>query len=588
MVKTLKHDADRLALIRSLDLLSLAGSPDLDRITELAAYAFRVPIALISIVEEAEQRFISAAGTLLERTELEASICAHAIEQQDVFEVEDLSLDERFRSNRLVTGSPKMRFYAGAPLMISSGHAIGTICLIDHVPRALTDDERDKLCSFARLVVGQISLLRSIGRRDPMTGLPNRQQLVGDLVDMQRTRADAGMHWFCIFDILDIQSANRVVQAVGLAPMESIIRQIGYRLSDLLPSSSPLYHVGVTRFAFVAEEQAEGELCALLAQLKAVAKQPVTTHGLVLQGMFFCGITTFDLSDTSDVLRRGVTAMHEAIEKRKTWCRYNLERDASLQRRYALATEVESAIENEEFFLMYQPRLCIETLRLRGAEALLRWQHPTLGAISPNEFIPVIESTMLMPTLTQWVLRRALQQMQEWDELGVVLDVSVNLSASDFNDGTLPGQVMATVEEFGVDPKRVELEVSESEWLRGRSGVVEQLETLRSHGFAVALDDFGSGYSNFSYLNEFPATIIKLDRSLITGMENDARRSTLVRTLLKLAAELGYKTVAEGVESAEQLGLLKKWHCVEAQGFFISKPLEPDRLLELVKASASS
>lgn len=588
MVRTLKHDADRLALIRSLDLLSLAGSPDLDRITELAAYAFRVPIALISIVEEEEQRFISATGTTLDRTEVEASICAHAIEQRDVFEVEDLSLDERFRNNRLVKGAPKMRFYAGAPLTISSGYAIGTICLIDHVPRLLTEDERDKLCSFARLAVGQISLLRSVGRRDPMTGLPNRQQLVSDLVDMQRRAADAGRHYFCIFDILDIQSANRIVQAVGLAPMESIIRQIAYRLNDILPSSIPLYHVGVTRFAFVAGEQAEGELCAFLGKLKAVATQPVSTHGLVLQGMFFCGIAAFDPSDTSDVLRRGVTAMHEAIEKRKTWCRYNTERDASLRRRYTLATQVESALENEEFFVVYQPRFCIETSRLVSAEALLRWQHPTLGAIAPDEFIPVIESTMLMPGVTRWVLRRALQQMRAWDEMGVTLDVSVNLSASDFDDGALPSQVIATAKDLGVDPKRVELEVSESEWLRGREGVVEQLEALRSHGFAVALDDFGSGYSNFSYLNDFPATTIKLDRSLITGMENDDRRSRLVRTLLKLAAELGYKTVAEGVESEAQLGLLKKWRCVEAQGFLISRPCGPDQIVELVRGEGAS
>lgn len=582
MARSVEHEADRIALIRSLDLLALANNPELDRITGLAAFAFEVPIAMISLVDQFEQHFISTVGTNVTSTGREASVCAHAIEQDGVFEVPDLSLDPRFLHFPMVAEAPSLRFYAGAPLVLSSGYAVGTLCLIDYKPRTLSPDEREKLLSFAHLTASQIALLRSIGRRDPITGLPNRQQLTWDLKERRRVNSEIDLY-FCIVNLLDPASAHRLGQAVGVNPVESIIRQLGYRLADELNGVSKLYHIDTASFAFLVENTSRDGLDQLLTLLRETLAEPVSTSALALQGSFHCGIVPVQAKDTADVLRKGITAMQAAQESGGDWCYYDPVRDTRMQRRYRLAAEVEAGLQRNEFRLAYQPRLCLPNAKIVSAEALLRWTHPELGEIGPNEFIPVIESTMLMPVVTQWVMRQVMAQMKIWDRTSLKLDVSVNLSAADFNSGALVGNLQALLIEFALDPARIELEVTESEWLRGKSGVVEQLDALRALGFSIAIDDFGSGYSNFSYLNELPVTTIKIDRSLIVDIEHSDRRARLVRMLVMLANELGYRTVAEGVETQAQLELLKTWDCTEAQGFLIARPQAPAALMEMLE-----
>ncbi|MEN5117909.1 GGDEF and EAL domain-containing protein [Luteimonas sp. TWI662] len=584
------HEADRIALIRSLDLLSLAGHPELDRIVSLAAFAFRVKTVLISLVDEVDQHFLSCVGTELRGSSREISVCTYAIEQDDIYEVCDLTADPLFARNPLVTQAPCMRFYAGAPLVLGDGYKVGTICLIDYAPRRLDDVEREQLRSFAHLVVGQISLLRSMGRRDPVTGLANRQQLAWDLRESLRHASPGipALSYLCIIDVLDLASAHRLNQALGVAPVESIIRQLGYRLTDALGDTARLYHVGVTRFAFVLANVAEGDVAAVLEDLRERLSEPVVSSGLTLQAVFHAGVASFSADDAADVLRRAVTAMHASLETGATWCAYDRDRDARLQRHYRLATQVERALETHEFSLMYQPRLRLSTGRLRSVEALLRWRHPEYGDIAPDEFIPVIEGTTLMPLVTRWVLRQALVQLQAWEQQGVVLDISVNLSGADFRDGQLPDYVAGLAREFGVAPPRLELEVTEGEWLRDKGRVAAQLAALQAQGFNIAIDDFGAGYSNFSYLNELPATTIKIDRGLLAGIETSERRARLVRTVLKLSAELGYRTVAEGVESPEQMARLREWQCDEAQGYLVSRPLTPEALVALLRQQADA
>ncbi|WP_052772842.1 GGDEF and EAL domain-containing protein [Luteimonas sp. FCS-9] len=582
------YEADRIALIRSLDLLSLAGHPELDRIAELAAFAFRVKTVLISLVEEFDQHFLACVGTDLRGTRREISVCTHAIDQDDIYEVPDLAADPLFSANPLVTESPHMRFYAGAPLVLSSGYKVGTICLIDYAPRFLDETEREQLRSFAYLVVSQISLLRSMGRRDPVTGLANRQQLAWDLRQSQRTlpAPATGSSFLCIIDVLDVPSAHRLTQALGVAPVESIIRQLGYRLADALDDATQVYHVGVTRFAFVLTDVSRDAVEATLERLRGQLAEPVMSSGLTLEAGFHAGVAPFAVHDSADVLRKAVTAMHAALETGSAWCDYDADRDLRLQRHYRLATQVERALAAHEFALVYQPRQCLSSGGLRSAEALLRWRHPEYGNVAPDEFIPVIEGTTLMPLVTRWVLRQALGQMRAWEREGIVLDLSVNLSGADFRDGQLPRYIADLAREFDIAPSRLELEVTEGEWLLDKGSVAAQLGTLQAQGFAIAIDDFGAGYSNFSYLNELPATTIKVDRGLLVGIETSERRARLVRTLIKLSAELGYRTVAEGVETAGQLAMLREWQCDEAQGYHVSPPLAPDALAALVHRHA--
>lgn len=584
-----EHEADRLALIRSLDLLALQGAPDLDRITGLAAQALGAPMALITIVEEFEQRFISAAGTDLKATEREISVCAVAIEQRDVFEVEDLSRDARFADYRTVT-EDGMRFYAGAPLTLSTGIRVGTLCIVDFAPRRLSVEERQALRRFADLATNQIQLLRQVGRRDPVTGLPNRQQMLEDL-SLRRRESRPGRMQLVLIDVLETDATDRLSQAMGPGPAESIVRQTGFRIADLLPERTRLYHVGASRFAFCMDEDGGDGLLGLLAGLRKRVMAPLRTHGLEMAASFHAGLAPFDADSEHDAMRMAVTALHAAIEHGAPWWHYDPLRDAALRRQHTLAIQVEPALRDQQFCLAFQPRMALDTGRVAWVEALLRWNHPQLGKVYPGEFLPVIEATTLMPRVTEWVTEQALRQLVQWEAAGHRIGVSINLSAADLREGRIVERVYALSERFGIDPARIELEITEGQWLQGEA-VVSQLQTLRTLGFQIALDDFGSGYSNFAYLHTLPATTIKIDRSLIDGMETDDRRARLVRTLLMLASELGLGTVGEGVETQAQLELLRQWQCHEAQGYLISRPCAPDALqaflLERAPTAASA
>jgi len=586
---TSEHEADRLALIRSLDLLALQGEPDLDRITRLAAQALGAPMALITVIEEFEQHFISTAGTDLQATEREISVCAVAIEFEGVFEVEDLSQDARFAHFRTVT-EDGMRFYAGAPLTLSTGVSVGTLCVVDFEPRRLSATQLQILRTFADLAVNQIQLLRMLGRRDAVTGLPNRLQMSADLASLER-RSRLGQMQMVVIDVLEPVASGRLTQALGAGPAESIVRQAGFRIADLLPETATLYHVDVARFAFFLADEGGDGLLGLLAALRKRVMMPVHTHGLDVSAGFHAGLAPFDGDSEGEAMRMAVTAVHAAIERGLPWSHYDAARDAALRRQHTLAIQVETALHEHQFRLLYQPRLDLETGRIAWAEALLRWEHPVLGTIGPGEFLPIIETTALMPRVTQWVIQQALRQLAEWDASGHPIGVSINLAGADLEDGRIVERVFALTEQYGVEPDRIEFEITEGHWLQGEA-VISQLHTLRTLGFSVALDDFGSGYSNFAYLNALPATTIKIDRSLIDGMEADGRRARLVRTLVMLASELGLRTVGEGVETEAQLELLRRWHCHEAQGYLISRPCSAQDLetflLGFVATSAST
>ena len=571
----IEHEADRLALIRSLDLLGLQGTPDLDRITRLAAQALDAPMALITVVEEFEQHFISTVGTDLKATEREISVCAVAIESKGVFEVEDLSQDARFARFRTVT-EDGMRFYAGAPLTLSSGVNVGTLCVVDFEPRRLSDAQHIALRTFADLAVNQIQLLRMVGRRDPVTGLPNRQQLSAD-VAIRKRQSMFGTMQLVVLDVLESGASSRLTQALGQGPAESIIRQAAFRILDLLNDDAPLYHVDTARFAFLLPDEGGDGLLGLLSGMRKRVMQPVHTHGLDMSASFHAGLAPFHGDGEDDAMRMAVTALHAAVERGVPWSHYDAARDASLRRQHTLATQVDAALREQQFHLAYQPRLDLATGQVAWVEALLRWEHPTLGTVGPNEFLPIIETTPLMPRVTQWVIQQALRQLADWDALGHRIGVSINLAGADLEDGRIVERAFALTEQYGVEPNRIEFEITEGHWLQGEA-VVSQLQTLRTLGFSIALDDFGSGYSNFAYLNALPATAIKIDRSLVDGMEADGRRARLVRTLVRLGAELGLRTVGEGVETEAQLELLRRWKCDEAQGYLISRPCSPQDL----------
>lgn len=232
--------------------------------------------------------------------------------------------------------------------------------------------------------------------------------------------------------------------------------------------------------------------------------------------------------------------------------------------------------EEGQLSLVYQPRVDLNTGECVGAEALLRWQHPHLGTISPAEFIPAVEQTSLAHPLTKWVLDAALAQLSTWRAAGSELRVSINVSASNLGDSGFAQQVQLQAMKHRVRPDWVELEITESAIMGDVDKAIDQLTALVEAGLHVAIDDFGTGHSSLAYLQKLPGRILKIDQSFVRDIAQGDREQTLIRSMVSLAHNLGYRVVAEGVETAEVRDLLIEMNCDEAQGYFYGRPMSPE------------
>lgn len=237
-----------------------------------------------------------------------------------------------------------------------------------------------------------------------------------------------------------------------------------------------------------------------------------------------------------------------------------------------LADFPEALTADDQLSLVYQPQIDLATREWIGVEALIRWMHPLLGAISPAEFIPLVETTPLANRLMRWVAAAALRQKAIWQQSGIQLSLSINASARNLNESDFAEYLLDEMAANGVDPTTVKLEFTEN-GLSHIGQVTHQIEILRDHGVAIALDDFGTGHSNLSYLLQLPISILKIDQSFIRNLDTSAKDEKLVRALINLARNLNHRVVAEGIENAETLEMLREWGCDEGQGYHISRPI---------------
>jgi EAL domain-containing protein (putative c-di-GMP-specific phosphodiesterase class I) len=280
-------------------------------------------------------------------------------------------------------------------------------------------------------------------------------------------------------------------------------------------------------------------------------------------------------TDSLVVLRKAQSAAHDAIDSPTHVAVYSQEEDALYQRRFRLLNDFVTALaSDDQLRLVYQPRIDVATNRCIGAEALLRWNHPELGAIGPAEFIPVIERSGLAQAVTAWVLERAMRQQSEWRNAGLTLQVSVNVSPVNLIEPGFAGSVATSLARHHLPASCLELEITESAIMEQPAKAHATLEAIAALGVGLAIDDFGTGYSSLSYLQKMPADVVKIDQSFVRGLENDKRRQALVQAMITLSQDLGHRVVAEGVESQAVLDFLRRAGCEEAQGYLFAAPLE--------------
>ena len=572
------NEATRLSRISHMGLLDSAADDVLDHIVAMVAHYFEAPVALVSIVSEHRQWFRAGTGLDERETPREISFCAYSILSHEIFQVPDALHDKRFKDNPMVAGDPHIRFYAGVPLVTADGLALGTLCIIDSKPRpALEGRDVSMLQMYGQLVMKRLNNLRNSNYVDQPTGLFNRLRLEEDIMAL----ADRDNHALVALDMVDPLFLDSIVRALGYSFSQELVKCMIDSCREQLPPDTALYKVSPTRIALLTRHGAPEQAEQLFRKLIKHFQRPLVCRNIPIQMDLGIGVLPLGLGkhDERDWIRLVVSAADEARGKATGWRWYEPHLDFAQQRAFLLLASLADAVRSpDQLSLAFQPRLEVSTGRVVTVEALLRWQHPVLGPISPAEFIPLAEKTALIRSLSLWVLRHAVQQARTWQQQGYAFKVAMNVSAIDLANSQFSDALFEQLAISGLDPGRFELEFTESALCANPDITRQQLERLRALNIDIAIDDFGTGYSNWTYLRQLPATTVKLDKSLVENLDANEKDRRLVEAIVDLARRLGYRVVAEGAETEDVYEILCQLGCHEVQGYLVARPMPPGAL----------
>jgi len=409
---------------------------------------------------------------------------------------------------------------------------------------------------------------------DVVTDLPNRS-LFYDRVEQGILSAN---HQNKLLSILLVEIANfkEVYDTLGRTSSDQIIKQVSSRLQGVVLGIDRVARIDGNIFSILlTDSMGEMETTLLAERIQKVLEPALVVERLSFAVHANIGIVQFPEhgEDVDTLVQKAGVSLYMASKSKDGYAIYEPSFDQHSPRRLTLMSELRHAIERDQLELYYQPKVSIQTDKLYGAEALVRWHHPKHGFISPDEFIPMAERTRMIKPLTLWVLKEAFQQCAEWHRQGKPLIVSVNLSAKDLHDPELPDLISGVAISTGIKPEWVILEITEGSIISHPELTLEILERLNKMGYKLSIDDFGTGYSSLSYLKKMPLTELKIDRSFVQDILVSENDDVIVNATINLAHNLGFKVTAEGVESVEIMDILKSYGCDVAQGFYLSKPV---------------
>ena len=415
---------------------------------------------------------------------------------------------------------------------------------------------------------------------DPLTALPNRalakRTLEGLIAGGAREPGVAVL-------LIELRNLADINASLGLQVGDEALREAARRLQQNVAAGETVARLGEMQFLVIAPACTAERAPLYAGQLAAVIRGGFHLAGVSLDVRLACGVCLFPLHGQSadELLQRVQVALEDAEETRTRVALYRPGQDQEHRRRLALVTDLRRAIDQDQLSLMYQPKVAMASRSVRSLEALVRWTHPELGAVSPAEFVPLAESTGGSRQLTNWVLGAAIRQMGEWRRQGLELDLAVNLSAPDVLDPDLSDEILRLLRRHQVDSTSLLLEITESAVMRDPQVAVRNMQWLRIAGIRFAIDDFGTGHSSLSQLSVLPVDELKIDRSFMSSA--DAGAVTIVTSTIELGHSMGLKVVAEGVETAAAWNLLRRLGCDFAQGYLISPPLAPAQVPGFVR-----
>ncbi|MFO7812470.1 MAG: EAL domain-containing protein [Pelovirga sp.] len=425
---------------------------------------------------------------------------------------------------------------------------------------------------------------------DALTDLPNRL-LLKDRLNQMLSRAQRNNKQLALF-FLDLDHFKRVNDTFGHDVGDQLLKIVADRLKNALRHCDSVCRLGGDEFVILSDMiSCQSDAVKLAEKIHATLKDPLVLRNKEIFVTTSIGIAMYpaDGDDADTLIKNADAAMYQSKEGGRDEFRfYSSNANAQALERLLLANDLRKALDQEEFYLAYQPQIDLAGGQIIGVEALLRWNHPVLGPLSPAQFIPLAEETGLILPIGRWVLLTACRQIRELQHLsGVRLRLAVNLSAKQFRDVGLVSSIRELLADIGLDTDLLELEITESTLMDNIDNATKILQSLREMGLTLAIDDFGTGYSSLSYLHHFPLQRLKVDKSFVRRLSTHPEDSAITEAIIVMAHTMGIKVVAEGIENKQELDFLISKHCDEAQGFYFSRPLTISQLTEKIKDNES-
>jgi diguanylate cyclase (GGDEF)-like protein/PAS domain S-box-containing protein len=524
----------------------------------------------------------------------QAGSCGTAVHRREPVIVSDIASDPLWEHHRRGALDQGYRSCWSTPILSHQGAVLGTFALWSSAARKPTETEAHFAEVATRLAGIAIERklaeerIRFMATHDALTGLPNRLVL-RDRLSQAIQHAKRHDRWLTVV-FIDIDNFKLVNDSLGHGAGDELLKEVAGRMVATLRPVDTVVRLGGDEFVILLLDRPKDieAIAADVQKIRAAIALPLNIGGRELRVTSSFGMANFPAGgeDADELLANADAAMYRAKELGRDNCQfYRPELSLAALERLRLQADMRDALARSELALVYQPQVDLRSGRVFGVEALLRWRHPELGLISPAKFIPIAEECGLIVSIGGWVLREACRQNKEWQKAGLpAMTVAVNVSARQFRHRDLVLAVQAALDETGLDPKYLELELTESLIMPDIDGALMVMRELQKHGVKLSIDDFGTGYSSLSLLKTLPVVRLKIDKSFIDDLGSNENDRAVASALISLGQKLGLRVIAEGVEKGEQIAFLREHGCDEMQGYYFSRPLPPIELQKLVGA----
>jgi diguanylate cyclase len=543
-------------------------------LTQIRLVGSRQDRRLVALVSAEHGRYVIAAARLFTAVDRHESLAAITAVDHD-------QVDPVFGTMQTEIYAAAASHEKNALRQVASSRRTGHVVLVLDIATLLT--------GLGLIVIGAVSLTRSQRRlrtqrdenlhlafHDDLTGLPNRALFQDRTAQALVAARRSGQQVAVLF--VDLDRFKEINDTLGHHYGDLLLVQVAARFSETVRAQDSVARLGGDEFAVLLTDTNRQDAAAAASRLIEALQRSFNVQDIILDVEASVGIALAGSdADVETVLRHADVAMYEAKTEHVPFAVYELTRDDNTVARLALLGDLRRAITRGELVLHYQPKVSVSTGQLHSVEALVRWNHPTRGLLSPDAFIPIAEGTAVIHPLTAEVLRQALLQARSWLEQGWTIPVAVNVSARSLHDLEFPAQVQRQLEEADVPGALLNLELTESSVMTDPGRALTVLQALNAMGIGLSIDDFGTGYSSMSYLKQLPVRELKIDRSFVMGLTTNANDVVLVQSAVDLGHNLGLHVVAEGVEDAATMSMLAAMGCDELQGYLVSRPVPADR-----------